>query len=74
MTALAVTDGYGLAATVVVSCVIVIAVILAYMVVRGETRIQRTRLGVFVERDKFEEEPPDDDDHTLGSQEKEWPR
>jgi hypothetical protein len=65
-----VTDGYGLAATIVIACVIVIAVVLAYMVVRGETRIKRTRLGVFVERDKFEEEPdestdiwPKDDNH-----------
>lgn len=64
------TDGYGLAATVVVACVIVIASILAYMIVRGETRIKRTRLGVFVERDKFDEEPdestdiwPKDDNH-----------
>lgn len=70
MTSLAVTDGYGLAATVVVACVIVIASILAYMIVRGETRIKRTRLGVFVERDKFDEEPdestdiwPKDDNH-----------
>jgi hypothetical protein len=70
LTSLAVTDGYGLAATVVVACVIVIASILAYMIVRGETRIKRTRLGVFVERDKFDEEPdestdiwPKDDNH-----------
>jgi hypothetical protein len=70
LTSLAVTDGYGLAATIVIACVIVIAVVLAYMVVRGETRIKRTRLGVFVERDKFEEEPdestdiwPKDDNH-----------
>jgi hypothetical protein len=52
---LAVTDGYGLAATIVVACVLVVAVVLGYMIIRGETRIQRTRLGIFVERDKFDE-------------------
>jgi len=38
----------------------VFVVVLGYRIVRGESMVRKTRLGIFVERDRFPEEDEDD--------------
>jgi hypothetical protein len=52
---LTVDSGYTVAAIFIVASAIVIVIILGYRIIRGESLIHRTRLGIFVERDRFEE-------------------
>jgi hypothetical protein len=61
VTAFAINDAYGLTALIILAVVVVVAMILGYRAVRGEPRTHRTRLGVFVERDKFEDDDENDD-------------
>jgi hypothetical protein len=42
-----------------IGVLIVLAMVLAYRLMRRDSTIARTRYGFFVERDRFEDEPPD---------------
>ena len=55
-------DGFAFGAFTIVAIVVVIVVILGYRIARGEPKTHRTRLGVFVERDRFDDEPESHDD------------
>lgn len=56
MTAVTVnSDGWGFAALLIVVTAAVVVIVLGYRILRGESLIHRTRLGVFVERDRYEE-------------------
>lgn len=48
-------DGFAFGALCIVALLALVAMILAYRVFRGEPKTHRTRLGVFVERDRFDE-------------------
>jgi hypothetical protein len=51
-------DGFAFGAFSIIAVVVVIVVVLGYRIARGEPKTHRTRLGVFVERDRF----PDEDE------------
>ena len=71
MTAVTVnSDGWGFAALLIVVTAAVVVIVLGYRILRGESLIHRTRLGVFVERDRYEEpeepgEPASEDTREL---------
>lgn len=51
------SDGWGFAALLVICIAAVVVIVLGYRIIRGESLIHRTRLGVFVERDRYPDEP-----------------
>jgi hypothetical protein len=53
-------DGFAFGAFSIVAVVVVIVVVLGYRIARGEPKTHRTRLGVFVERDRFPDEDEED--------------
>jgi hypothetical protein len=61
------SDGWGFAALLIVVTAAVVVIVLGYRILRGESLIHRTRLGVFVERDRYEEteEPVGEDTQEL---------
>jgi hypothetical protein len=48
-------DGFAFGAFTIVAVVVLVLLVLGYRIIRGESLIYRTRLGVFVERDRYEE-------------------
>jgi len=58
-------DGFAFGAFSIVAAVVVIVVILGYRIARGEPKTHRTRLGVFVERDRFPEDEEEETDERI---------
>jgi hypothetical protein len=50
------------------AAVLALALVLAFRLIRRDSGIRITRLGVFVERERFDDEPVDDDPT------QEWPQ
>jgi hypothetical protein len=53
-------DGFAFGAFSIVAVIVLILLILAYRIMRGESLTYRTRLGVFLERDRYPDEEPEE--------------
>jgi hypothetical protein len=70
LTGIEISNGWGFAAVCVLVAAFVFVTVLGYRIIRGESLVHRTRLGVFVERDRFDDEPtppPEEDGHQIDS-------
>jgi hypothetical protein len=69
LTALTISNGWAFATVVVIVAAFVFVVVLGYRIIRGESLVHRTRLGVFVERDRFpdEQQSPEEDGNQIDS-------
>lgn len=70
MTAALFNGTHGVAAVAIIATVVSLGLILAFRVAQGgNPKPRRTRVGVFVERDRYQDEPSADEAQT-----RTWPR
>jgi hypothetical protein len=58
-------DGFAFGAFTIAAVIVLVLLVLGYRIIRGESLVHRTRLGVFVERDRY----PDEDEPAADTRE-----